>query len=156
MSRLTTGLFTSNTDNWATPKDLFNELNNEFHFELDVCASEENHKCERYFTKDQDGLNQVWTGKCFMNPPYGREIGAWVRKAYETARGGQGTVVCLLPARTDTNWWHKYVSKAKDIRFMKGRVHFNDGKQGAPFPSVIVVFRPTASYEYSEMETLFK
>ena len=137
---ITSGMFTSNTCEWGTPQWLFDELNEEFHFELDVCANEYNHKCECYFNEEQDGLKQEWKGMCYMNPPYGRRIGKWVQKAYESAIGGGTTVVCLLPSRTDTKWWHDYCMKG-EIRFLKGRLKFNDGKNPAPFPSAIVIFR---------------
>jgi len=130
------GLFTSNTDLWSTPQSLFDELDKEFHFTLDVCATDENAKCERYFTKEDDGLSQEWKGVCWMNPPYGREIGKWIKKAYES----RATVVCLIPARTDTAWWHDYVMKAKEIRYIRGRLKFGGSKNSAPFPSAIVVF----------------
>lgn len=132
------GMYSSTTDLWSTPQDFFDQLNREFHFDLDVCATPENAKCARYFTKQQDGLAQKWTGVCWMNPPYGREIGRWVQKAYESSRGGV-IVVCLLPARTDTRWWHDYCMKG-EIRFVKGRLKFGDATKHAPFPSVVVIF----------------
>lgn len=96
---LTKGLFTSNTDEWATPKQLFDKLNAEFHFNTDVCATAENAKCSRYYTKEQDGLKQEWRGVCWMNPPYGREIEKWIRKAYESALGGGDS--CMLSTITN-------------------------------------------------------
>lgn len=135
---LNQGLFTSKTDLWATPQGFFNSMNSEFNFDLDVCANEENAKCEKYFSQEIDGLLQKWAGTCWMNPPYGREIGKWVQKAYESAQGG-ATVVCLLPARTDTKWWHEYCMKG-EIRFVKGRLKFGGSKNSAPFPSAVVVF----------------
>ena len=132
------GMFTSNTDLWATPQDFFDKMNEEFDFEIDVCANDKNHKCDKYFTEEMDGLNQEWTGICWMNPPYGREIGKWVKKAYESSLKG-ATVVCLLPARTDTKWWHEYCMKG-EIRLIKGRLKFGDSKNSAPFPSAVVVF----------------
>ena len=132
------GMFTSNTDLWATPQDFFDRWDAIYHFTLDVCALPENAKCERYFTPEQDALKQDWTGVCWMNPPYGRGIGAWVRKAYESAQNG-ATVVCLLPARTDTAWWHDYCMHG-DITFVRGRLKFGGSKNGAPFPSAVVVF----------------
>ncbi len=132
--------FSSNTDLWSTPDSLFAELTAEFAFTLDVCATAENAKCAAYFTKDDDGLRQSWTGTCWMNPPYGRDIGKWVRKAFESSGEG-ATVVCLIPARTDTAWWHDYVTKADEVRFVRGRLHFGDARNSAPFPSAIVVFR---------------
>lgn len=137
---LNKGLFTSNTDVWSTPQNLFNELNDEFHFELDVCALPENAKCEKYFTPDMDGLKQTWKGICWMNPPYGKEIAKWVEKAYKSAKENDATVVCLLPARTDTRWFHDYIYGKAEIRFIKGRLKFGDSKNSAPFPSMIVVF----------------
>jgi phage N-6-adenine-methyltransferase len=132
------GMFTSNTDQWATPLDFYKKLNEEFAFELDVCALPGNAKCERYFTPDIDGLQQEWNGTCWMNPPYGREIGKWVKKAYESSLEG-ATVVCLLPSRTDTKWWHDYCMKG-EIRLVKGRLKFGDSKNSAPFPSAVVIF----------------
>lgn len=134
-------MFSSKTDLWETPQELFDELNHEFHFTLDVCALPENAKCSRYYTPEQDGLSQPWEGVCWCNPPYGREIGAWVRKAlFSSARGA--TVVMLLPARTDTRWFHEYIWNKAEIRFIKGRLKFGGSKNSAPFPSMLVVFRP--------------
>jgi phage N-6-adenine-methyltransferase len=132
--------FSSKTDEWATPQDVFDRLDAEFGFELDVCATPENAKCPRYYTKRENGLLQKWEGVCWMNPPYGREIGQWVKKAYTSALEG-ATVVCLLPARTDTGWWHDYCMKG-EIRFVRGRLKFGDSKTNAPFPSAVVIFRP--------------
>lgn len=115
---ITKGMLSSNTDLWETPQDFFDKLNEEFHFDLDVCALPENAKCEKYFTPEQDGLFKEWRGTCWMNPPYGRKIGAWVQKAYETSAHEGGTVVCLLPARTDTAWWHDYAMKG-EVRFIR-------------------------------------
>lgn len=129
----------SATDLWATPQDFFDKLHTEFGFTLDVCASPENAKCDRYFTKDDDGLTQDWAGACWMNPPYGREIGKWMRKALESSVEG-ATVVCLVPARTDTAWWHEYAMHG-EIRFIRGRLKFGGHKNAAPFPCAVVVFR---------------
>lgn len=139
MTGFTSGMKSSLTDEWATPRYLFDVLDKEFHFDLDVCADESNHKCARFFTKEQDGLAQEWKGTCWMNPPYGRMIGAWMRKAYEASRGG-AVVVCLIPARTDTRWWSEYAMRASELRFISGRVKFGDIGVGAPFPSVIAIF----------------
>jgi len=136
---ITSGLFTSQTDEWETPQWLFDKLNKEFNFSVDVCADQENAKCNKYFDKTTDGLTQEWTGICWMNPPYGRQIGKWIKKAYESSLRG-ATVVCLLPARTDTSWWHDYCMKG-EIRFLRGRLKFGDSKNSAPFPSAIVIFR---------------
>lgn len=139
--------FSSKTDLWATPQDFFDALNTEFGFMLDVCALPDNAKCVRYFTPEEDGLKQPWEGVCWMNPPHGREIGKWVRKAYESAQAG-ATVVCLLPARTDMAWWHTWVVKAEEVRFVRGRLKFGGGKHSAPFPSTVVVFRPRSTEGY--------
>ena len=132
-------LFSSKSVVWETPQDLFDKLNAEFHFDLDVCALPENAKCEKYYTPEDDGLLQPWNGVCWCNPPYGRTIGKWIQKAYETFAGG-GTVVMLLPARTDTKWFHEYIYNKAEIRFIKGRLKFGNSKNAAPFPSMIVVF----------------
>jgi len=132
-------VFTSNTDMWATPQDFFNMLNDEFHFTLDVCAVEDNAKCDKYYTPDDDGLEQPWSGTCWMNPPYGKTIGKWLQKAYEESLKPNTTVVCLIPARTDTKWWHDYCMKG-EIRLLRGRLKFGDAKAPAPFPSAVVVF----------------
>ena len=134
-------MFSSNVQTWETPIDLFNKLNDEFNFTLDVCADEDNHKCNKYFTKEIDGLKQEWNGTCWMNPPYGREIPKWIEKAYKESLHG-ATVVCLIPARTDTRYWHDYIFPyAKEIRFIKGRLKFGFSENSAPFPSAIIVFK---------------
>lgn len=130
----------SATDLWATPQDFFDSLNAEFQFETDVCATKDNAKCARYFTKEQDGLAQTWAGVCWMNPPYGRTIGQWMAKAAASACDG-ATVVCLVPARTDTAWWHDYAMLG-EIRFIRGRLKFGGHKNSAPFPCAVVVMRP--------------
>lgn len=141
-SRINDGLFTSKTPEWATPRAFFDDLNREFGFTLDPCATDENAKCPSYFTKGVDGLTQDWNGMVFMNPPYGREIGHWMRKAYQESQRG-ATVVCLVPARTDTAWWHDFAVKG-EIRFIRGRLKFGDSKNSAPFPSALVIFRGRA------------
>ncbi len=132
--------FSSETDNWSTPQEFFNKVN-DIHgpFTLDVCADALNAKCERFFTKEDNGLEQKWEGVCWMNPPYGREIINWMEKAYLSWRDG-ATVVCLVPARTDTNWWHYYAMKG-DVVFIKGRLKFGGSKNSAPFPSALVIFK---------------
>jgi phage N-6-adenine-methyltransferase len=132
--------FSSKTDMWATPQEFFDKLNSEFNFDIDVCATSSNAKCDRYFDKEKDGLIQEWDGVCWMNPPYGREIGKWMKKAHESSKLG-ATVVCLVPSRTDTKWWHDYAMKSSDIRFVKGRLKFGDQKNSAPFPSAVIVFK---------------
>lgn len=132
-------MFSSKTDDWATPQDFFDDLDQEFSFTLDVCADRKNAKCDRYFTRDQDGLGQDWHGVCWMNPPYGRGITEkWMKKAYEESKKGS-LVVCLVPSRTDTKWFHNYAIKG-EIRFVKGRLKFGGAKNPAPFPSMIVIF----------------
>jgi site-specific DNA-methyltransferase (adenine-specific) len=127
------------TAEWETPLDLFLKLDAEFHFDMDVCASAENAKCGDYWTAEDDGLAQPWYGlTCWCNPPYGREISKWVKKAAESG----ATVVMLLPARTDTRWFHDYVYRKAEIRFIRGRLKFGGARNAAPFPSMIVVFRP--------------
>jgi len=132
--------FSSRSEDWGTPQKLFDELNAEFHFTLDVCASEDNKKCGNYFNKEQDALQQEWTGICYMNPPYGKTIKSWMKKAYESSLAG-ATVVCLIPSRTDTRWFHDYAMKAEDIRFIKGRLRYTGiANNVAPFPSLVIVF----------------
>lgn len=133
------GLFTSKTDEWETPISLFNSLDAIWHYGLDPCATRENAKCPKFYTKEDNGLNMDWSrwGPVFMNPPYGRDVGLWIKKAWETSRKGT-TVVCLLPARTDTAWFHDYCLKGK-VEFLRGRLRFG-GKGPAPFPSMIVTF----------------
>ena len=132
-------MYSSASDNWETPQDFFDALNDEFHFTLDAAASDGNAKCARYFTKVQDGLAQDWTGVVWCNPPYGREVGRWVAKAAESAEKG-AVVVMLLPARTDTRWFHQYINGRAEVRFVKGRLKFGGAKNSAPFPSMVVVF----------------
>jgi phage N-6-adenine-methyltransferase len=133
------GIMSSTTDLWATPQDFFNKQNLLYGpFNVDVCADATNAKCQKFFSKEDDGLSKDWNGKCWMNPPYGKEIGLWMKKAYESSQQG-ATVVCLVPSRTDTKWWHDYAMKGK-ITFIKGRLKFGDSKNSAPFPSAIVVF----------------
>lgn len=133
--------FSSASDMWSTPQDFFDALNSIFNFTLDVCANAENTKCENYFTEEQNGLEQEWTGTCFMNPPCGRTIGVWMSKAYSASKDNNATVVCLVPARTDTKWWTQYAIHG-EIYFVVGRLKFGNQPNAAPFPSAIVVFRP--------------
>jgi site-specific DNA-methyltransferase (adenine-specific) len=127
---------------WSTPQDLFDKLNEEFHFTLDPCADALNHKCDKYYTEEQDGLHQDWSGeRVFCNPPYGRSLSKWVEKSYKEVREGKcELVVMLIPARTDTSWFHDYILRGSVIRFVKGRIKFGGAKNNAPFPSMIVVF----------------
>lgn len=133
----------SKTDLWETPQDFYDSINREFNFTLDSCAIEENAKCEKYYTPEQDGLSKPWFGTVWCNPPYGRKIGLWVRKAYESSKTGT-TVVMLLPARTDTKWFHEYIYQQDnrvEIRFLKGRLKFGGSRDNAPFPSMLVIFK---------------
>ena len=137
--------FSSKSNEWTTPIDFYNQLNKEFNFTLDPCCTKDNAKCNKFYTKDDDGLSKDWSNEIvFMNPPYGREIKYWGRKAYiESLKGA--VVVCLIPARTDTIYWHDYIfPHAKDIRFLKGRLRFVKGNKigdAAPFPSAVVIFK---------------
>lgn len=136
-------MFSSKTDQWETPQDLYGKLEGEFHFTLDPCADESNHKCAKYYTKVQDGLLQCWGNeRVFCNPPYGRGIGLWVKKCYLHGKTENGIAVMLLPARTDTKWFHEYIynKKGVEVRFLKGRLKFGGSKNSAPFPSMIVIF----------------
>jgi phage N-6-adenine-methyltransferase len=137
--------FASDNGAWETPQWLFDALHEEFAFDVDVCALPENAKCAQYFTPDRDSLRQPWTGICWMNPPYGAEIYRWVQKAYEASLYG-ATVVCLLPGRSDTRWWQQYVKPLPptEKRELPGRLRFVNAPNSAPFPSVVVVFRPPA------------
>lgn len=147
-SRLNTALFTSRSEEWGTPQHVFRPLHSEFRFQVDVCATSENAKCKVFFDKSVNGLDREWSPfRCWMNPPYGGQISNWVKKAFlESQRGA--LVVCLVPARTDTQWWHTWVMKAAEIRFVAGRIAFGDGKQSAPFPSCIAVFYPELENPY--------
>lgn len=135
-------MFSSATNEWATPQDFYDELNKEFEFTLDPCATPENAKCEKFYTVKEDGLQQNWQGeRVFVNPPYGREISKWVRKASEESKKPNTIIVMLMPARTDTTYFHDYIyKKVKEIRFIRGRLKFGDSKNSAPFPSMVVVF----------------
>lgn len=135
----TEAMFSSKTDLWETPQDFFDKLNEEFHFQTDVCALPENAKCKHFYTPEQDGLAQEWNGSCWCNPPYGRQIGKWVQKA----SGSKATTVMLIPARTDTAWFHDYIYGKAEVRFVRGRLKFGQAKNSAPFPSMVVVFRNT-------------
>ncbi len=140
MGKLNAALFSSATGEWETPQELFNQLDKIWDFTLDVCATHANAKCRRYYTKKNNGLEQEWKGICWMNPPYGREIKPWIEKAYHESRKAGCIVVGLLPARTDTRWFHDYIYEKAKINFIKGRVKFVGGKSSAPFPSMIVIW----------------
>jgi len=124
---------------WSTPQSLFDKLNAEFGFSIDVCADHDNKKVVPYLTREQ-GLSAPWRGKCWLNPPYGREISAWMKKAFEESLSG-ATVVALVPSRTNAPWWHDYVMRSDEIRFIRKKVPFVGSKRGVPFfGSVIVIF----------------
>lgn len=133
-------MFTSNSDEWETPQELFNELDDEFHFTVDACATDENHKCPRYYTKEDNGLLKDWGGeRVWLNPPYSK-IAMWVEKAFREGMKDNTVVVMLIPARTDTRYFHKFILNRSEIRFVRGRLKFSN-KGNAPFPSMVVIFR---------------
>jgi site-specific DNA-methyltransferase (adenine-specific) len=134
--------YSSKSALWETPDDFYQRLYVEFGFTTDVAALPTNTKCRSFYTPEMDGLAQDWRGVLWLNPPYGREISRWVAKAYQAAQENGATVVCLLPARTDTKWWHTYVMRAAEIRFVRGRLKFSNAVSSAPFPSAVVIFRP--------------
>ena len=147
MSPLKKAMVSSKSNEWSTPWDFFNKLNNEFHFTLDPCATTENAKCEKYYTKKENGLVQNWKNEIvFMNPPYGGNTGKWIYKAYaESLRGA--VVVCLIVSSTDRSYWHDYIFPyAAQIRWIRGRLKFNDSKASAPFASAIVIFDNKNTY----------
>lgn len=134
-------MFSSKSDEWATPQHIFDELDNEFGFDLDACANESNHKCENYYSIEQDGLSQNWAGhRVFCNPPYSN-IAKWVEKAFYETKSKNTLVVLLIPSRTDTKYFQNYIYNRSEIRFIKGRLKFGNSKNSAPFPSMIVIFR---------------
>lgn len=138
---LNKALYSSNSEEWATSQAFFDELNREFHFTLDPCATPENAKCSHFFTRDENGLAQSWRGETvFCNPPYGRGVKEWVKKAHEESLKG-ATVVLLIAARTDTAYFHDFIYGKHEIRFIRGRLHFNNSKSPAPFPSMVVIMR---------------
>ena len=136
--------FSSEKHDWATPQIVFNELNKEFKFTIDVCASDWNAKLKNFWNLQDNALSKDWSRhRCFMNPPYGREIKDWIKKAYQESQKG-ALIVALIPARTDTAYWHEYIQDKQEVRFVRGRIKFErpDGaKNSAPFPSAIVIFR---------------
>lgn len=134
-------LTSSRSNEWETPQDFFDKLNREFHFTLDSAATSENAKCQKFYTAEDDGITQDWSGeRVFCNPPYGRKISRWVEKAYSESQKG-ALVVMLIPARTDTQYWHSYIFGKAEIRFIRGRLKFSGCKDSAPFPSAVVIFR---------------
>ena len=140
MNKFNKIVWSSASDEWYTPQNVFDRLDKEFYFTLDPCATDSNHKCSKYFTKLNDGLKQDWGGESvFVNPPYS-DIKRWVEKSYLSSLKKDTVVVCLLPSRTDTKWFHRYIVKSKEVRFIEGRLKFGGSKSSAPFPSMIVVF----------------
>lgn len=131
--------FASRRQDWETPSEIFDPLNVEFGFTLDVCATIENRKCDNFYSISDNGLAKEWHGTCWMNPPFGTQ-GKWVKKAYESAQHG-ATVVCLLPSRTNTNWWHDYCMNG-EVRFIRGRPKFKGAEHGLPQPLAIIIFKP--------------
>ena len=145
-------MFSSKTAEWTTPQAFYDRLNQEFNFTLDPCCTDETAKCSNYYTEADDGLAQPWAGhSVFMNPPYGRSIKDWIRKAYEESRKPNTVVVALIPARTDTRYWHDYCMEASEIRFIKGRLKFGESNNSAPFPSAVVVFGSGSNPQISGM-----
>lgn len=134
-------LFSKKSIEWETPQKFFDKLDEEFHFTLDPCSTDENAKCTKHYTIEQDGLKQDWTGEIvYCNPPYGREMPLWIKKCYDHFKSG-GTAVLLIPARTDTKAFHDYIYGQAEIRFIRGRLHFGHSKNAAPFPSILVVYK---------------
>lgn len=134
-------MFSSKSDEWSTPPRFFEEINEEFHFDLDPCSTDENHKCESYYTMADNGLEKDWSGnRVFCNPPYSN-IATWVEKCYREGCKDNTLVVMLIPARTDTRYFHDYILHRAEVRFVRGRLKFGDGKNSAPFPSMLVIFR---------------
>lgn len=139
--KMTSGMTATGNIVASTPKEFFDKLSNVFNFTLDVCALPENAKCKDYYTPEDDGLSNPWWGGVWCNPPYGREISAWVKKGYEESRKDYNNfVLMLLPARTDTKWWWDWVQGKAQLFFVKGRIRFNEGSTGAPFPSVLALY----------------
>jgi phage N-6-adenine-methyltransferase len=140
MADFTEERFAAKSVEYETPLSLFEPLNAEFGFELDVCATHDNKKVDNCYTMAENGLKQHWVGTCWCNPPYGREMPKWIQKAIDTSERGF-TVVMLIPARTNTGWWHDLVLPNAEVRFVRGRPKFNGGKHGLPFPLAICVFK---------------
>jgi phage N-6-adenine-methyltransferase len=149
-------VFSSKSTDWSTPQHFFDQLEKRFGtFTLDPCSNSSNYKVKNYFTEKDDGLNRDWSGhKVFMNPPYGRAIKEWIKKAYEEGQKENTTVVILIPARTDTRYWHDYVMKAEAIYFVKGRLKIGNGSNSAPFPSAVVVFKKSA-YDFPHLGAIY-
>lgn len=139
-------LYSSRSEEWPTPQHFFDALHAEFHFTLDPCATHENAKAPLYFTREKNGLLQNWgRHRVFCNPPYGKNMREWAHKCWEASLG-RALVVLLAHARTDTRWFHESVYGKAEIRFVKGRLKFGDGKQSAPFPSLLAIYRPPTKH----------
>lgn len=135
MPKLSRVMFSSASDDWSTPSDVYSALNEEFRFNYDPCP------IKGKLNWSDCGIHKSWSGKtCFVNPPYS-EVNTWVAKGFGSARDEGATVVMLLPSRTDTRWFHEYCTQG-EIRFIKGRLKFGNSKNSAPFPSMIVIFKP--------------
>jgi len=139
-------MYSSKEEKWQTPNYLFNELDKEFNFTLDPCCQTDSAKCEKYYTPKENGLKQSWENEVvFVNPPYGRELKKWVKKCYKESK--HATIVMLIPARTDTSYFHDYIYHTADIRFIRGRIKFIDpvtkeqSSSSAPFPSMICIYK---------------
>ena len=140
--------FSSKSGEWDTPQDFYDKLDKQFNFTLDPCATSKSAKCKKYYTEEDDGLAQDWKGQTvFVNPPYGRGIGVWLKKGYEESKKHNTVVVMLIPSRTDTKWWHDYVMKAKEVHLVRGRLKFGTSANVAPFPSAVVVFHSDMLYK---------
>lgn len=137
---ITKGMMSSNSQEWATPQEFYDKLNEEFSFTLDPCSTHENAKCKKHYTREENGLSKSWGGEVvFCNPPYGRELPKWVRKCHEESK--HAVVVMLIPARTDTSYFHDYIYGKAEVRFIRGRLRFGNAKFTAPFPSMVVIFK---------------
>lgn len=146
--------YSSESNEWSTPQSFYDRLNKEFNFTLDPCSDGKNNKCDKFYTIEDDGLTQDWGGETvFMNPPYGRAIKDWVAKARREAEKPNTVVVGLIPARTDTRYWHEHIfGVASEIIFVKGRLKFGDGKNSAPFPSAVIVWGKENNAKVSTMK----
>lgn len=145
--------FDSIKQDWTTPKILFNKLNEEFNFEYDLAADKDNALCSKFYTKENDGLKQSWEGICWLNPPYGDKTSKmvdWIKKSYNDSQTNPNlTVVMLIPARTNTKWFHNYCMKAAEVRFICGRPKFGDSKHGLPQPLILLVFKKVENTKFS-------
>jgi len=141
-------MVSSKSNEWATPQDFFNELNDEFKFTLDPCSTDENCKCLKHYTLGDDGLSKDWSNDTvYMNPPYGGNTSDWIKKAYTESKNGS-LVVCLIVSSTDRSYWHDYIFPyAAQIRFVRGRLKFGQSASTAPFASAVVIFTDKIVYQ---------